>query len=98
MLLKFAQNDMLNSSLIDVNSGELKFIILTRATYVKGKNATFVDVASRQTTFTNSRGDVIARIEWTGKEKRSGGLIYFADHDAIKVSELFDGCDCIRAE
>lgn len=88
---------MLNTNLVDANNGRSKFTILTRAVYVKGKSAAFVDVASRSTTITNSRGLVIARIEWTGKERRSGGLIYISDYDPIKISELFDGCDSISA-
>jgi len=89
---------MLKTHLIDIASSRPRFTILTRATYVKGKGTAFVDVASRSTTITNSRGRVVARIEWTGKEKRSGGLIYISDGDPMKVAELFDGCDHITAE
>ena len=96
MLLKFAQSDMLNSSLIDVSSGKTKYVISTRASYAKSTATAAVIVASRTTVITDQRGDVIARIEWSGREKRSGGLIYIADCDPIDVSELFNGGGSVR--
>ncbi|THH10289.1 hypothetical protein EW145_g1444 [Phellinidium pouzarii] len=96
MLLRFTQADMLNTDLVDIASGRPKYTILSRASYIKGKDNAIVDVASRTTSIIDDRRKVIATIEWSGKEKRSGGLIWIRNSELVKFAELFDGCDSVK--
>ncbi|KAI5124306.1 hypothetical protein M0805_008914 [Coniferiporia weirii] len=96
MFLRFTHSDMLNTDLVDIGTGRPKYTILSRASYVKGKDNDIVDVASRVTSITDARGRALATIEWLGKEKRSGGLIRIADNEPVKFAELFDGCDSVK--
>lgn len=96
MLLKFEQPDMLNTELVDVTSGRPKYTILSRASYIMGKDNVITDVASRLTSIVNTHGDPVASIEWTGREKKAGGLITIMDDEPIKFAELFGGCDSVN--
>ncbi|KAH8117205.1 hypothetical protein DFH11DRAFT_1541526 [Phellopilus nigrolimitatus] len=96
MLLKFTEPDMLNTVLIDVPSGRPKYTILSRASYIQSKDKVIIDVASRTTAILNARGRTIATIEWTGREKRSGGLVRIMDDEPVEFPELFDGCDSVK--
>lgn len=98
MLLRFSEPDMLNTELIDVPSGQIKYMILSRASYIQGKDRHIVDVASRTTTVADCHGKIIATIEWTGREKRTGGVIRIADEVPVKISELFDGCVSVETQ
>ena len=95
MLLKFKQPDMLNTELVEPASGRPKYIILTRASYILGKDNAITDVASRSTRILNEHGSVLVEIEWTGREKKSGGLIQIMDSEPIKLPDLFAGCESI---
>ena len=97
MLLKFKQPDMLNTDLIDVASGRPRYTILTRASYVLGKDSVIIDVATRRTKIVSGQGCTVAEIEWTGREKKSGGLIRILDSDPVKLTELFGGWESIDA-
>ena len=96
MLLRFSETDLLNTALVDTATGQRVYTILSRATYIRGNDSSIVDVASRTTSIINIHGKIIATINWTGKEKRSAGLIQFFDDQPIKFSELFDGCDSVK--
>lgn len=97
MLLKFNSPDLLNTELVDAASGRLKYIILSRASYILGKDNAIVDVASRCTTIVDAHGNAVAEIEWTGREKKSGGVIRIMNNEPIKFAELFGGCDSVDA-
>ena len=87
---------MLNTELIDISSGKPKYIILTRASYIQGNDNVIVDVASRHTFVKDISGRQVAEIEWTGRERKSGGIIRINKSDPIKVAELFGGCETIK--
>jgi len=73
-------------------------MILSRASYIQGKDRHIVDVASRTTTVTDAHGKIVVTIEWTGREKRTGGVIRIVDEEPVKFSELFDGCDSVETQ
>ena len=96
MLLRFSEPDMLNTQLDDVHTGEFKYNILSKASYIHGINKNAVDVASRITTISDAN-NVVATIEWTGREKRTGGIIKIMGEEPVKFSELFDGCESVTS-
>ncbi|OCB84144.1 P-loop containing nucleoside triphosphate hydrolase protein [Sanghuangporus baumii] len=89
--------DMLNTELIESASGRPKYTILTRASYILGKDNTITDIASRNTRILNELGTAVVEIEWTGREKKSGGLIRVTNSGPIKLPDLFGGCESIDA-
>ncbi|KAL5490184.1 CTF18 [Sanghuangporus weigelae] len=97
MLLKFKQADMLNTELVEPASGRPKYTILTRASYILGKDNAITDIASRNTRILNEHGSAVVEIEWTGREKKSGGLIRITNSEPIKLPDLFGGCESIDA-
>lgn len=98
MLLKFSDSDILNTELVDALSGQIKYTVLSRATYIQRQDKQIVEVTSRTTIVTNAFGKVVATIEWTGREKRSGGLITIMDDEPVKFAELFDGYDSVKTQ
>ena len=93
MLLKFTSSDMLNTDLVDSRTNLTKYTIVSRAVFLRGKRDEIVGVASRTTKILDARGEIIARIEWAGPDKRRTGDIFFMDELPIRdFSELFDGC------
>jgi len=89
-VLEFVDHDLLNTRLIDVQTGHVQFRITTRASYGKGNEDGLVIVSSRHTAIFNSEG-LVAEIEWTGEEKKSGGLVRILDEQAISFTHLFSG-------
>ncbi len=90
MILELVDNDLLNTRLVDVQSGRVQFRVSTRASYSKGYEDGVVIVASRHTVVFDSEG-VVAEIEWTGEEKKSGGLVRILDDEAMNFAHLFSG-------
>lgn len=90
MMLEFVDHDLLNTRLVDVQSGHVQFKIATRASYGKGNEDGIVIVTSRHTTILDSEGPV-AEIEWSGEEKKSGGLVRILDEEALNFTKLFSG-------
>ena len=90
MILELVDHDLLNTRLVDVESGRVQFKIGTRASYSKGAEDGVVIVTSRYTTISDSEG-VVAEIEWTGEEKKSGGLVRILDQEAMNFAYLFPG-------
>ena len=90
MLLRFSEPDMLNTQLVDVPTGHSRYNILSKASYTQGINKNVVDVASR-TTIISDVNNTIATVEWTGREKRTGGIIQIMGEESVKLPELFDG-------
>ena len=95
MLLRLSGADILNADLIHVSSGRIKYRVFTHASYIQGKDNVIVDVASRHTFVQDISGRHVAEIEWTGKDKKCGGLIRLDKNDPIKVLELFGGCETV---
>ncbi len=62
MILELVDNDLLNTRLVDVQSGRVQFRVSTRASYSKGYEDGVVIVASRHTVVFDSEG-VVAEIE-----------------------------------
>lgn len=90
MDLEFVDHDLLNSRLVDVRSGRVHFKISTRASYGKGNEDGVVIVLSRHTAISDSDG-IIAEIDWTGEEKKSGGQVRILDEEAMNFTHLFSG-------
>ncbi|PAV23521.1 P-loop containing nucleoside triphosphate hydrolase [Pyrrhoderma noxium] len=61
-------------------------------------NADLIHVSSgriKHTFVQDISGRHVAEIEWTGKDKKCGGLIRLDKNDPIKVLELFGGCKTV---
>ena len=97
MLLKFNSPDLLNTELVDTTCGRPRYTILSRASYIIGKDNDVVGVASRYTSIVDAYGKAVATIGWTGRQKKSGGVIRIMDQDPVKLFDLFGGCDTICA-
>lgn len=96
MLLRFSTPDMLNTELINACSGQIEYTVLSRAAFIRGKDDEIVDVESRITEIINSKGEIVAEIEWAGKEKRQIGAIRILDEASLKLSDIFDGCGSVK--
>ncbi|TDL25009.1 hypothetical protein BD410DRAFT_785762 [Rickenella mellea] len=97
MLLKYSTSDILNTDLVNPSSGKVLYSIVTITTLQRDTNDEITEISSRSTRITNAKGTAVAVIEWVGEEKRHTGAIKIMNADPVKVVDLFDGCETVKA-